>query len=91
MAGVQDRVALVTGAAQGIGAEVARRLEAGDALARPEAAVHVGDSLLTDVGGARKAGIRPIHFDPFQLCALTDHEHADSMAAVVRLVRGSRA
>jgi 3-oxoacyl-[acyl-carrier protein] reductase len=31
MAGVQDRVALVTGAAQGIGAEVARRLAAGGA------------------------------------------------------------
>ena len=59
--------------------------------ARPEAAVHVGDSLLTDVGGARAAGIRPIHFDPFELCALTDHVHADSMAAVVRLVRESRA
>ncbi|MDT4970890.1 MAG: hypothetical protein QOG22_1033, partial [Pseudonocardiales bacterium] len=28
MAGVQDRVALVTGGAQGIGAEVARRLAA---------------------------------------------------------------
>jgi putative hydrolase of the HAD superfamily len=57
---------------------------------RAEACVHVGDSLLTDVGGARAAGIRPIHFDPFQLCALTDHEHAVSMAAVVRLVRESR-
>jgi 3-oxoacyl-[acyl-carrier protein] reductase len=31
MAGVQDRVALVTGAAQGIGAEVARRLASGGA------------------------------------------------------------
>jgi len=58
--------------------------------ARPEEAIHVGDSLLTDVGGARGAGIRPIHFDPFRLCALADHEHADSMAAVVLLVRESR-
>jgi putative hydrolase of the HAD superfamily len=58
--------------------------------AKAEASIHVGDSLLTDVGGARAAGIRPIHFDPFQLCALTDHEHADSMAAVVGLVRESR-
>ncbi len=31
MAGVQDRIALVTGAAQGIGAETARRLAAGGA------------------------------------------------------------
>jgi putative hydrolase of the HAD superfamily len=58
--------------------------------AKAEASIHVGDSLLTDVGGARAAGIRPIHFDPFRLCHLTDHEHADSMAAVVGLVRESR-
>jgi putative hydrolase of the HAD superfamily len=58
--------------------------------AAAEAAIHVGDSLITDVGGARAAGIRPIHFDPFRLCSLDDHEHADSMAAVVRLVRESR-
>jgi putative hydrolase of the HAD superfamily len=58
--------------------------------ARPETSIHVGDSLLTDVGGARAAGIRPIHFDPFRLCSLADHEHADSMAAIVDLVRESR-
>jgi putative hydrolase of the HAD superfamily len=58
--------------------------------ARPENSIHVGDSLLTDVGGARAAGIRPIHFDPFRLCTITDHEHAESMAAVVSLVRESR-
>jgi putative hydrolase of the HAD superfamily len=58
--------------------------------ARPEESIHVGDSLLTDVGGARAAGIRPIHFDPFRLCSITDHEHSDSMAAVVQLVRESR-
>jgi putative hydrolase of the HAD superfamily len=58
--------------------------------ARAEEAIHVGDSLVTDVGGARAAGIRPIHFDPFLLCSLADHEHADSMAAVIRLVRDGR-
>ena len=58
--------------------------------ARPEDSIHVGDSLLTDVGGARAAGIRPVHFDPFRLCALEDHEHAASMADVVELVRESR-
>jgi putative hydrolase of the HAD superfamily len=58
--------------------------------ARPEDSIHVGDSLLTDVGGARAAGIRPIHFDPFRLCPLSDHEHAGSMAAIVDLVRESR-
>jgi putative hydrolase of the HAD superfamily len=58
--------------------------------ATADTAIHVGDSLVTDVGGARAAGIRPIHFDPFRLCPLDEHEHADSMAAVVRLVRESR-
>jgi putative hydrolase of the HAD superfamily len=58
--------------------------------ATADTAIHVGDSLVTDVGGARAAGIRPIHFDPFRLCPLDEHEHADSMAAVVRLVRDAR-
>jgi putative hydrolase of the HAD superfamily len=58
--------------------------------ARPEDAVHVGDSLLTDVGGARAAGIRPVHFDPFRLCRLEDHEHAASLAEVTRMVLESR-
>jgi putative hydrolase of the HAD superfamily len=53
--------------------------------------IHVGDSLITDVGGARAAGIRPLHFDPFRLCRLEDHEHAASMAEVVALVEAERA
>jgi putative hydrolase of the HAD superfamily len=59
--------------------------------ARPEQSIHVGDSLLTDVGGARAAGIRPLHFDPFRLCRLDDHEHAASLAEVVAIVEASRA
>lgn len=59
--------------------------------ARPEESIHVGDSLVTDVGGARAAGIRPLHFDPFRLCRLDDHAHATSMAEVVELVRAERA
>jgi len=57
---------------------------------QPEEAVHVGDSLVTDVGGARAAGIRPLHFDPFRLCRLGDHQHAASMGEVVELVRAER-
>jgi len=56
----------------------------------PAAAVHVGDSLLTDVSGARAAGIEPIHFDPFRLCERTDHRHAQALADVTRLVLESR-
>jgi putative hydrolase of the HAD superfamily len=57
---------------------------------RPEDAIHVGDSLLTDVGGARAAGIRPVHFDPFRLCLAEDHQHAARLADVTRMVLESR-
>ncbi len=46
---------------------------------RPEAAVHVGDSVHFDVGGARAAGVRPIHLDPFDMCGLADHDHIRSL------------
>lgn len=52
----------------------------------PEHAIHVGDSVLTDIAGARRAGIRPLHLDPFGLCAFPDHEHVGSLFDVVRLL-----
>jgi 3-oxoacyl-[acyl-carrier protein] reductase len=60
MAGVQDRVALVTGAAQGIGAEVARRLASGGASVgvldlAAGAAQAVADEITA--GGGRAAGL----------------------------------
>jgi 3-oxoacyl-[acyl-carrier protein] reductase len=60
MAGVQDRVALVTGAAQGIGAEVARRLAAGGAAVGvldldAGAAQTVADEITA--GGGRALGL----------------------------------
>lgn len=51
-------------------------------------AIHVGDTGWADVEGARAAGLRPVHFDPFQLCALVDdHDHVASIDGVVDLVR----
>lgn len=41
----------------------------------PERCVFVGDSVHFDVDGARNAGIRPMHLDPFALCPDDDHEH----------------
>jgi 3-oxoacyl-[acyl-carrier protein] reductase len=57
MAGVNDRVALVTGGAQGIGAEVARRLAAGGAKVAVldlnlDAATAVADEITKDGGTA---------------------------------------
>ena len=52
----------------------------------PEAAVHVGDSVLADVNGARAAGIRPLHLDPFGDCEFDDHEHIRSLQEVIDLI-----
>ena len=57
MAGVQDRIALVTGAAQGIGAETARRLAAGGAKVgvldlQQDAAAAVADEIRAAGGSA---------------------------------------
>lgn len=43
--------------------------------ASADEAVHIGDSIRFDVEGARAAGIRPLHFDPFDVCDADDHEH----------------
>jgi putative hydrolase of the HAD superfamily len=48
--------------------------------------VHVGDSVRMDVGGARAAGIRPLHLDPFGFCSAADHEHVRSLEEVAGLV-----
>jgi len=53
-------------------------------------AVHVGDSVHADVAGARAAGVRPLHLDPFGFCPLDDHEHVASLDDVVELVGASR-
>lgn len=48
----------------------------------PERCVFVGDSVHFDVEGARSAGIRPLHLDPFGLCPDDDHEHLASLGAL---------
>ena len=52
----------------------------------PDEVIHIGDSVRFDVEGARAAGIRPIHLDPFGLCELTDHEHMTSLDGVLELL-----
>jgi putative hydrolase of the HAD superfamily len=64
------------------------------ALARagvsPEETVHVGDTLVNDVAGARAAGMTPIHFDPPRACRTTDHRHIRSLPGIWRHVAPTR-
>jgi putative hydrolase of the HAD superfamily len=54
----------------------------------PERAVHVGDTACADIDGARAAGVRPLHLDPYGFCPRPagDHEHVGSLAEVAALV-----
>ncbi len=54
--------------------------------------VHVGDTVFADVNGARAAGLRPLHLDPYGDCPapVGDHEHVRSLAEVAELVRRSQ-
>jgi putative hydrolase of the HAD superfamily len=54
-----------------------------------EHAVYVGDAARIDVDGARRAGLRPLHFDPLGLCPdpAGEHEHVADLDAVVELMR----
>ena len=52
----------------------------------PTSVVHVGDMVSTDVGGARAAGIVPIHLDPRRCCRAHDHRHIRSLASIWRHV-----
>lgn len=45
-------------------------------------AVHVGDMLTTDIAGAARAGITPIHLDPSRACWSRDHRHIRSLAGI---------
>jgi len=52
-----------------------------------ETVLHVGDSLRYDVAGARAAGIRPVHLDPYGFCpAPADHSHITSLADLPELI-----
>ncbi|AHH95395.1 hypothetical protein GCM10010174_59110 [Kutzneria viridogrisea] len=50
--------------------------------------VYVGDTARIDVDGARRAGLRPLHFVPLNNCPdpAGDHEHVTSLDEVVELV-----
>lgn len=53
----------------------------------PGQVVHVGDTLFADVAGARAAGIRPLHVDPYGDCRQpAGHEHVRDLADAVNRV-----
>jgi putative hydrolase of the HAD superfamily len=53
----------------------------------PDQAVYVGDTLRYDVRGARAAGLHPVHFDPYELCAAReDHVHIRTLSEVDALL-----
>lgn len=45
----------------------------------PDRAVYVGDSLRFDVGGARAAGLHPVHLDPYDLYDGEPHDRIRSL------------
>jgi putative hydrolase of the HAD superfamily len=49
----------------------------------PEEVGYVGDTLAYDVTGARAAGLRPFHLDPYGLCGATDHEHLVALSDLI--------
>ena len=53
----------------------------------PGHAVYVGDTVRYDVQGARAAGMLPVHFDPYALCAQPeDHAHITTISEVLERV-----
>lgn len=50
--------------------------------------LHVGDSVQTDVVGARAAGITPVHVDPYGFCESGHHDHSMSLEGVVNELLG---
>jgi putative hydrolase of the HAD superfamily len=53
----------------------------------PDQATYVGDTRRYDIRGARAAGLHPIHFDPYRLCAAPgDHAHVQTLSEVELLL-----
>lgn len=53
----------------------------------PAQAVYVGDTVRYDIRGARNAGLMPIHFDPYDLCASkADHAHVRAIADTLNVL-----
>ena len=54
----------------------------------PARCLYLGDTVCADVEGARAAGLRPVHLDPYGFCGAGDHEHVTGVAGLVDLLDG---
>lgn len=55
--------------------------------ARAESSIYIGDTVFFDVTGARAAGIRVVHADPYRLCpGRDDHPHVEDLAHLAALL-----
>ena len=52
----------------------------------PSDVIYVGDSVKYDIRSAEAAGMMPLHFDPFNLCAGTDHLHVAQVGDALHYV-----
>ncbi len=48
--------------------------------------VYVGDTVFNDVVGARAAGLRALHLDPYDDCGDDSHEHLATLGDLVKLL-----
>jgi putative hydrolase of the HAD superfamily len=57
----------------------------------PERALHVGDTLRTDIDGALAAGIRPVHLDPYGECPdpAGAHDHVARLSDLFALIEAA--
>jgi|SRR4051812_29672197 len=46
--------------------------------------LYVGDTVWFDVQGARAAGLRPVHVDPYRFCPDDDHPHIAELRSLIR-------
>ena len=49
-----------------------------------ERCIYVGDTVHFDVNGARAAGLRPVHLDPYGFCTDDDHPHIASLSDLTK-------
>lgn len=56
----------------------------------PSRSVYVGDSSRFDMLGAEAAGMRGLHFDPFDFCSIEAHDHVRSMLEVPGWIEKTR-